>query len=49
MSAHEFAYWIAYYRRLDREQKEAAADAKGKADALRLSQQMGGVRGAVTG
>lgn len=49
MSAHEFAYWIAYYRRQKREQDEAAADAKDKADALQLSRQMGGVRGAVTG
>lgn len=44
MSAHEFAGWQAYYRRQHREQEEAAADAKGKADAQRLSRQLGGVR-----
>lgn len=44
MSAHEFAYWIAYFRREKREQEQAQADAKGKADAQQLSRQMGGVR-----
>jgi hypothetical protein len=48
MSAHELAGWAAYYRREKRERDEAAADAKGKADAQRLSRQMGGVRGDVT-
>lgn len=43
MSAHELAYWMGYFRRQQREQAEAAADAKGKADALRLSRQMGGI------
>lgn len=43
MSAHELARWIAYYRRLAREQAEAEADRKGKAEAERLSRQMGGV------
>jgi hypothetical protein len=45
MSAHELAYWMAYFRRQKREQDEAEADRKGKADAQRLSRQMGGVRG----
>lgn len=44
MSAREFAYWIAYYRREHREQEDAAADAKGKAEAQKLSRQLNGIR-----
>lgn len=44
MSAREFAYWMAYYRREQRERADAEADAKGKAEAMRLSRQLNGIR-----
>jgi hypothetical protein len=44
MSASEFAYWIGYYQREQREQAEAQERAKDKAEAQRMSQRMAGIR-----
>lgn len=44
MSTRELTYWLAYYRREQREREEAQADAKGKAEAQKLSRQMSGIR-----
>lgn len=44
MSGAEFAYWIAFYQREQREQKEAQDRAQDKAEAMRMSRSMAGLR-----
>ncbi len=44
MSGDEFAHWIAFYQREQREQREAQERAQDKAEAMRMSRSVAGLR-----